>query len=200
MVARGYMDQSKPKLASRVLASAWEQSPHPDLAAQFAALQPDEDPKARAKRFVNLIKGAPNHPESHMTMAELALADGDFGKAENEVKDLVAEDPTQRSVTIMAAVARGKGKPDEEVQKYLTKALTSPRDPEWICDSCGDAHRVWDVTCPTCSAFDAISWKRPPMTVQDLDPRILPLLTAPEPIKDLGEGAEILLPEPTEKP
>ena len=177
MVAQDYMDDGKPKLALRVLKAAWGQSPHPDLAAQYAALEPDEDTKARIKRFLTLIKTTPNHPESRMTMAELYLADGDYAQAEASIKTLIADDPTQRSLTIMAAVQRGMGGPDDQVQDLLTQAMTAPRDPDWICDNCGHAHAEWGVICQACDGFDTMAWKRPSMTQQNN--RLAPLLSAP---------------------
>ena len=42
MAARGYIAKDKPRYAARVLKKAWEVRPHPDLAAAFAEIAPDE--------------------------------------------------------------------------------------------------------------------------------------------------------------
>ena len=42
MAARGYIADGKPKYAARVLVKAWSAQPHPDLAAAFADIAPDE--------------------------------------------------------------------------------------------------------------------------------------------------------------
>ncbi|MGB7318341.1 MAG: heme biosynthesis HemY N-terminal domain-containing protein, partial [Planktotalea sp.] len=44
MAAHGYIEQDKKRYAVRVLKKAWDVQPHPDLAAAFAAIEPDETP------------------------------------------------------------------------------------------------------------------------------------------------------------
>src|SRR6056297_3526924 len=81
MAARAYIEQSKPKYAARVIKKAWETEPHPDLAAAFAEIAPDETPAARIKRFLALTRTKPDHPESKMLLAELNIAAEDFPAA-----------------------------------------------------------------------------------------------------------------------
>ncbi|MEM7439884.1 MAG: heme biosynthesis HemY N-terminal domain-containing protein, partial [Pseudomonadota bacterium] len=69
------------RAATKVLKKAWATSPHPDLAAAFAEIEPDETPSARAKRFNQLLRQNPDHPESRLLNAELMLADEDFPAA-----------------------------------------------------------------------------------------------------------------------
>ena len=53
--ARAYIAQNRPRNAIRVLKKAWESHPHPDLAAAYAEIEPNETPDERIKRFVPLI-------------------------------------------------------------------------------------------------------------------------------------------------
>ena len=46
MAARGYIAKGDRRNATRVLKKAWEVLPHPDLAAAFAEIEPDETPHA----------------------------------------------------------------------------------------------------------------------------------------------------------
>lgn len=78
MAARGYVAAGDPKNATRLLRKAWDQQPHPDLAAAFAEIVPEETPAERLKRFGALVKGNPDHAESRMLMAELNIAAEDF--------------------------------------------------------------------------------------------------------------------------
>lgn len=192
MVAHGYLEQEKPRLAAKVLRSAWEQSPHPEIAAAFAAIAPDETPAERLKRFRNLTRGAPNHAESKMLNAELNIAAEDFGSARKALGDLIESDPTTRSLTIMAAIERGEGSDDNVVRGWLTKAVSAQRDAEWICENCGDVHKDWEPVCLNCEALDSISWKRPAATVQS--PQImLPLMNDnPNALPDAADDAEII--------
>ena len=162
MAAESYIEKGNARAAARVLKKAWEVSPHPDLAAAFAAIAPDEDAAARVKRFRALTRLQPDHPETKMLLAELQIANEDFPEARRTIKELVAEAPTARSLTIMAAIERGEGSNDAVVRGWLAKALTAPRGPQWICDNCQHIHNAWEPVCANCSGFDTLSWREPP--------------------------------------
>ena len=119
-------------------------------------------------------------------MAELHMAHGDYAAARTEIAKLIEEDPTQRSLTIMAAITRATGGADKDVQEQLTKALSAARDPEWICENCGHAHAHWEAICGACSGFDTVNWKRPHGTLGADVSNLLPqqIATAPRPDDD----------------
>ncbi|SMX41125.1 heme biosynthesis protein HemY [Octadecabacter ascidiaceicola] len=162
MAAETYIGKNNARAAARVLKKAWGVSPHPDLAATFAAIEPDETPVTRLKRFRALTKLQPENPETKMLLAELNIAAEDFPEARRAITELVAETPTSRSLTIMAAIERGEGSDDAVVRGWLAKALTSPRGPQWICDNCQHIHSTWGPVCTNCSGFDTLSWREPP--------------------------------------
>lgn len=161
MAAQGYITDGKPKYAARVLAKAWSARPHPDLAAAFASIEPNEDANARIKRFRALTKLNPDDPETRMLLAELNIAAEDFAAARAAIGDLVENDPTARSLTIMAAIERGEGSEDSVVRGWLTRALTASRGPQWVCDNCRSVHSNWGAVCHNCSGFDTMSWRVP---------------------------------------
>ncbi len=161
MAARAYIAKDNQRFASRMLAKAWGVQPHPDLAAAFAAIAPDEKPDARIKRFATLTKAQPDHPETKMLNAELHIAAEDFPGARRALGDLAESDPTSRSVTLMAAIERGEGSPDSVVKAWLAKALTVSRGPQWVCDVCQNIESEWTAICSNCKAFDTLSWRRP---------------------------------------
>lgn len=162
MAAETYIEKNNARAATRVLKKAWDVSPHPDIAATFAAIAPDETAAARLKRFRALTKLQPENPETKMLLAELNIAAEDFPEARRAITELVAETPTSRSLTIMAAVERGEGSDDAVVRGWLAKALTATRGPQWICDNCQHIHSVWGPVCLNCSGFDTLSWREPP--------------------------------------
>ncbi|PSL15091.1 heme biosynthesis protein HemY [Shimia abyssi] len=161
LAARGYIEQGKPRNATRLLKKAWDAQPHPDLAAAYAEIAPDETPQERIKRFKTLIKANANHAEARMLMAELNIAAEDFPEARRALGDLFETEPTQRSLTIMAAIERGEGSKDAVVKGFLAKALTSPRGPQWVCENCHNIHAEWVPTCENCHSFDTLSWTAP---------------------------------------
>jgi len=91
MAAETYIETNNARAATRVLKKAWEIAPHPDLAATFAAIAPDETPVARLKRFRVLTKLQPENPETKMLLAELNIAAEDFPEARRAITELVAE-------------------------------------------------------------------------------------------------------------
>ena len=160
MAADGYVADGKPKNATRVLRKAWEAQPHPDLAAAFARIKPEESAKERIVRFQTLTTLHRDNPETRMLEAELQIAAEDFPAARKALGDLPEKDPTARSLTIMAAVERGSGADDAVVKGWLARALTAPRGPKWVCDNCQKSHGDWGPVCDNCGGFDTLSWRR----------------------------------------
>jgi len=178
MAAREYIAQGKPKLAVRVIKKAWESQPHPDLAAAFSEIAPNETPQERLKRFAQLSKLNPYHIESRLMMSELNLAAEDFPEARRALGDIVENEPDARALTIMAAIERGEGSSDEVVRGWLTKALSAPRGPQWVCDKCNTIHSDWVPVCSSCDVLDTLSWKQAPQNEMQTSTGIemLPLL------------------------
>lgn len=161
MAAQSYITDGKPRYATRVLKKAWQAQPHPDLAAAFAAIQPDEDSGTRLKRFQVLTQIHPQDPESKMLLAELRVADKNYRAARAAISGLVEDEPTARSLAIMAAIERGEGGDDSIVRGWLTKAVTASRGPQWVCDKCQTVHGNWAPVCSNCGGFDTLSWAVP---------------------------------------
>ena len=164
MAARGYIDQGSKRYATRVVRKAWDVQPHPDLAAAFAEIEPDETAQQRMKRFAKLLKVHPDHKESRMLDAELHIAAEDFPGARRALGNLAETDPDARSLTLMAAIERGEGASDAVVKGWLARALSSPRGPQWVCDKCHHIHAEWVPACENCQSFDTLSWTAPPET------------------------------------
>ncbi|MBT0957738.1 heme biosynthesis protein HemY [Alphaproteobacteria bacterium KMM 3653] len=161
MAAQGYIAQGKPKYAARVLKKAWGAQPHPELAAAFAAIAPDETPAARIKRFGALTGQRPDHPETKMLMAELNLAAEEFPAARKALGDLATSHPTSRSLAIMAAVEQGEGADEHITRAWLARAVTANRGPQWVCDNCQTVHATWQPVCSNCDSFDTLTWREP---------------------------------------
>jgi HemY protein len=118
------------------------------------------------------------HIESRLMMAELNLAAEDFPAARRALGDIVENEPDARALTIMAAIERGEGSSDEVVRGWLTKALSAPRGPQWVCDKCNTIHSDWVPVCSSCDALDTLSWKEAPQNEMQSSTGIemLPLL------------------------
>ncbi len=178
LAGRMQVEIGKPKNALKVLKKAWEITPHPDIAASFAAMEPSESPVERVARFAPLINMHPDHVESRMLKAELEIAAENFPEARRALGDLYETAPTARSLTIMAAIERGAGAPDSLVRAFLARALTASRGSQWVCDKCHNIHGDWLPICSTCGAFDTLSWVEPPKSEMALpnSSEMLPLI------------------------
>ena len=195
-----YVEQSKPKYATRVIRKAWDAAPHPDLAAAFARISPDENPTGRIKRFKSLTNLHHEHPQTKMLEAELQIAAEDFPAARKALGNLVETDPTARSLTIMAAIERGSGADDAVIKGWLARALTAPRDPQWVCEKCHKAHGVWHPVCDSCDGFDTLAWTRPPEAASAMvtGAEMLPLIVGQaEPETDIIAEETLDTPEAT---
>lgn len=182
MAARSYIDKGDAKSATRVLKKAWEALPHPDLAAAFAEIAPEETPDARLKRFRILTAIHPDDPETKQLLAELNIVAEDFPAARRALGDLATSHPTQRSLAIMAAIERGEGGDDATVRAWLSKAIIAPRGPHWCCDKCQAVHAAWAPICENCQGFDTLSWREPAETAGATGSELLPVLVhAPHP-------------------
>ena len=162
MAAHGLIDKGDKKSAARVLKKAWEVQPHPELAAAFADIEPDEIPQERLKRFRALTALHPEHDETRLLLAELNITAEDYPDARRALGDVVTRHPTQRALAIMAAIERGEGSDEAVVRGWLAKALTAPRGPQWCCDKCQAIHSTWQPICENCEGFDTLSWREPP--------------------------------------
>ena len=162
LAARSYMAQKDPRNASRLLQKAWGAQPHPALAAAYAEIVPDETPAQRSRRFDDLIRQNPDHEESRLLKAELALAAEDFPGARRALGDLAETKPTVRSLAIMAAVERGEGADDSVVRGWLARAMNASRGPQWVCENCHNIMADWAPVCDSCHGFDTLTWREPP--------------------------------------
>ncbi|MBS0563562.1 MAG: heme biosynthesis protein HemY [Proteobacteria bacterium] len=199
MAAHGLQAAGKGKQAARILTKAWEAAPHPDLAAAFAALAPEETPAERLKRFGALLKLRPEEDETRMLAAELNIAAEDFPAARRALGDLAERHPTMRALTLMAAIERGEGSDDMVVRGWLTRALSASRGPQWVCDKCQHVNAVWAPVCDHCGGFDTLSWREAPGPAPAASPTdLLPLVVGrPAPPPDpVPEPAAPPAPEP----
>lgn len=192
MAAYGLVEKGDKKGATRVLKKAWEARPHPDLAAAFAGIEPDEPAQLRLKRFRVLTGLHPDHDETRMLLAELNIAAEEFPEARRALGDLPTRHPTQRSLALMAAIERGEGSDDAVVRGWLAKAVTASRGPQWCCDKCQAIHATWQPICENCGGFDTLSWREPveKSGQSATGSELLPLLVNP-PVK-----SAITMPEP----
>ncbi len=162
--------------ATKTLKEAWRQSPQPEIAAAFAEIAPDEKPAQRRRRFNELIGRNHDHDESRFLAAELAISDNDWREARRALGDLPENKPTHRALALRAAIEKGEGAPEHVVRGYLARAVTAPRGAHWVCDACAASPGAWSAVCPSCGAFDTLSWRETAGAAEALGAAMLPLV------------------------
>ena len=188
MAGRSLIDKGDKRGATRVLKKAWSVLAHPEIAAVFAEIEPDESPAQRLKRFKPLTSLHPESDEPKLLLAELNIAAEDYPEARRALGDLPTRHPTQRALAIMAAIERGEGSDEAVVRGWLSKALTAPRGPQWCCDKCQAIHAIWQPICENCEGFDTLSWREPTEASghSTTGAELLPLLIRPT-VSGVGE-------------
>ena len=168
LVAKEYLTDDKKKNAIKVIKKAWESQPHPDLAAIYSEIYEGENSEDREKGFKLLAKMNPKHVETKIMMAEMYLQAEDFPNARRSLGDTYETVPNVRTLTIIAAIEKGEGADDSVIRKWLTKAVSAPRGPQWVCENCSTVHSAWRATCFNCNALDSLTWMDVPETNTEL--------------------------------
>jgi HemY protein len=148
--------------ASRILESAYAQTPHPDLAAAYVRVRHGDSVEDRLARARTLARVAPSDPESLLTVGRAALEAHDGAAARAAIAPLLASDspdgrPTRRVCLLMADIEEADGH-QGAVREWLGRAARAPRDKAWVAD--GVISDRWAPVSPS-GALDAFVWRTP---------------------------------------
>jgi HemY protein len=144
--------------ATRIVESTWKLTPHPDLAAAYAAVRPGDAAQDRLKRLERLAGFQGGHREGKLALARAAIDARAWGEARQALADLTAE-PTERVCLLMAEIEQGQHGDRGRVRDWLARAVRAPRDPAWMAD--GEVFEEWAPTSPVSGRLDAFEWKVP---------------------------------------
>lgn len=128
--ARQLMIDEKIKAAHGVLELGWKARPHPALAQLVRRLDTSATPTLVEDRLKALIAANPDHRESRILAAELAMAGRDWLNAVKALALLVEEKPTARLCLLLEKALRGYGDLTE-AERWGGMAVTAAREPEW---------------------------------------------------------------------
>lgn len=160
-LARLYKARDRAGRAERLIEEAWARAPNPELAAMFGKVISDTDPLARVKKFQRLFSFRPDHPESHLALAEAALAARLWGEARNHLNAAAAKMVTARVCRLMAELEESEKGDMEGSRKWLSRATTAAPDEAWICNDCGAVAGAWTALCGNCGSFGSLAWQAP---------------------------------------
>ena len=153
---------NKARRASRIIEKCWATTPHPNLAAVYRALEPELDALAQVKRFESLFECNPGHVESHLALAEAALAAELWGQARTHLVKVSESRITPRLCRLMATLEEAQCQDRDKAQHWLAQTAMAEPDMAWLCRSCGAESETWQVRCSNCGFFNGIFWGKPP--------------------------------------
>ena len=128
--------------------------------------------------------------ESHLALAEAALAAELWGEARRHLDRALAAEPppaaalpanagasprelpllgrsdnasraTPRICLMMARVADAEHQDPPRIREWLDRAVHALPDPRYVCANCGGDSAGWQSLCPLCGAFDMLAWRTP---------------------------------------
>ena len=193
------------RAASKMIERAWDDAPHPELAAAYLNVRPGDSNSDRFARATALARRMPDHPESRMLVAEAALARRDFARAREAMTPLVKDGarPTTRMCLTMANIEETENGETGLLREWLARASRAPRDPAWVADGVISAR--WAPASPVTGKLDAYRWETPREDggIAPREPITAPIsveLPAPAPRRVEPPKAEPVLPAPVTEP
>jgi HemY protein len=148
--------------ATRLLEQSWALGPHPTLAAAYRALEPEIDAIAQLKRIARLVENAPEDWQSHIALAEAALAAKLWGEARAHLGKAEAIALTPKLCRLMADLESGEYNEQEKAGAWLARTAEAMPDDAWLCGECGAEAEIWTVCCAHCGGFNTLKWGPPP--------------------------------------
>lgn len=163
--ARLLLRLGRRRAASRVVEHAWREAPHPDLARLYLEIDADAPPLLRAAALQRLASQNPDAAESHLAIAETALAARLWGEARHHLGQATAMSqslgPSRRLCLLMARLEQEEAANAQAARTWLDRAIGAPADPCYVCSRCGGEGAEWRPLCPICGAFDTLAWRLP---------------------------------------
>ena len=148
--------------ATKILESAYAQTPHPDLAGAYLRVRHGDSTADRLARARTLARVAPSDPESMLTVGRAALEAHERAAARAAIGPLIASEsphgrPTRRVCLLMADIEDAEGN-QGAVREWLGRAARAPRDKAWVAD--GVISDRWAPVSPS-GTIDAFVWRTP---------------------------------------
>lgn len=150
----------KERQALQALYKAWKVAPHAELTDILLHYFEEEQPTKLMKRGQVLLKMHPDHLETHLAMARLAMEAAQWDTARNHLKAALAISPQMRVFQLLARLEE-EGMNDENAASMWLKRLNDAQtDPAWQCQSCGHKAQHWAIHCESCDSFDGYHWEQ----------------------------------------
>ena len=146
--------------ASKILETAWNALPHPDIAEAYLDVRLGDAALDRLKRAKHLLKLMPKDPESQLIVAKAALDAREYKIARETLESLVLEYPSVRACSLMAELEEHESGNMGLVREWLARASRAERDKTWVAD--GKVSDTWLPVSPMTGKLGGYVWTKPP--------------------------------------
>jgi len=144
--------------AARIIETAWNANPHPDLADTYAHLRPGDSARDRLTRVQALARQPQGNVEGALAIAQAALDAREFAIARAALSPLAAA-PSQRAAVLFAKLEELEHGDEGRAREWMTRAVRARRDPAWTAD--GFVSDRWMPVSPVTGRLDAFTWMAP---------------------------------------
>jgi HemY protein len=142
----------------RIVETAWQKQPHPDLADAYAHVRLGDSARQRLVRVETLAAKAPGHIEGALAIARAAIDAAEFTRAREALAPFIAA-PTQRVAMLMAEIEGTEHGDSGRARAWTLRAVRALHDPVWTAD--GYVSDRWRPVSPVTGRLDAFQWQTP---------------------------------------
>lgn len=158
LLMRLLMQTDHKRHISAVVARAWKAKPHPAIASLYQEMFTDEPSGKRLKRMLALESIQPQHPETHLAIAEAALDDRQWELARTHLNAAQEKQESPKLCRLMARLEMEQYANEERAAFWRKRAQHLHFAPRWECGDCKAVLAEWHLHCPECHGFDCVSW------------------------------------------
>ena len=193
--AKALFRQNDVRKGSKVLETAWQTEPHPEIAELYTHARPGDAVLDRLNRARKLQSMKKNHAESSMAVARAAFDAQDFATARAEAEAAIRIDRRESAYLLLADIEEAETGDQGKVRQLLAKAVRAPRDPAWVAD--GVVSERWEPVSPVTGKLDAFEWRAPVERLGQLidshdEVEAVPAISAP---RDSADVIDHVLPD-----
>ena len=153
--------QGQTSKATKLLAQAWRDTQHPEIALIFAHARRGDSPRDRLSRVKSLVEAGPMSLEGAVALAGAAIEANEWKAARSALDPYLANTPPARVCRLMARIEAGQNRDAGRAREWLARAARGAPDPTWMAPD-GSVSAEWQAMSPSTGALGALEWKTPP--------------------------------------
>lgn len=166
--SRLFVATNRHRKAVASIEKAWKRRPHPDFVPIYLEARKVVEPMDRYKAGEKLFALNPNDPVTLVAKAETALAADLWGEARFCLDEALTKKSSEKAYRLLADVEKAEGGSIEAITAYLEKAASVPQESIWICKTCSEPHKDWQMQCNSCGSLDSLKWRAEALVQQPL--------------------------------